>query len=127
VIELTEHIDFGQYPGLQGALVRLRKSGVRLAVDDAGSGYSSLTHILKLAPELIKLDRELVCGIDIDPVRRALVTALVLFAADTGAEILAEGIETSDELDVVRRLGVRYSQGYYLGRPAALKDVGIRL
>jgi EAL domain-containing protein (putative c-di-GMP-specific phosphodiesterase class I)/putative methionine-R-sulfoxide reductase with GAF domain len=125
VIELTEHIAFDQYPGLQGALVRLRKSGVRIAVDDAGSGYSSLTHILKLAPDFIKLDRELVCGIDIDPVRRALVTALVVFAADTGAEILAEGVETSDELDVVRRLGVRYSQGYHLGRPAALEDVGI--
>ena len=123
--KLTEHTAFNDYPGLQAALMRLRKGGVRLAVDDAGSGYSSLTHILKLAPDFIKLDRELISGIDIDPVRRALVISLVAFAADTGAEILAEGIETKDELDAVRRLGVRYAQGYYLGRPAPLDGLDI--
>ena len=120
VVELTEHTSFDHYPGLQAALLRLRHGGVRLAVDDAGSGYSSLTHILKLAPDFIKLDRELIAGIDIDPVRRALVTSLVVFAVDTGAEILAEGVETADELETLRRLGVRYAQGYYLGRPAPL-------
>jgi EAL domain-containing protein (putative c-di-GMP-specific phosphodiesterase class I) len=125
VLELTEHTAFNDYPGLQAALMRLRKGGVRLAVDDAGSGYSSLTHILKLAPDFIKLDRELISGIDVDLVRRALVISLVAFAADTGAEILAEGIETKDELDAVRRLGVRYAQGYYLGRPAPLDSLDI--
>ena len=122
VLELTEHTAFDDYPGLQAALIALRKGGVRLAVDDAGSGYSSLTHILNLAPDFIKLDRELISGIDVDPVRRALVTSLVAFATDTGAEIVAEGIETGDELEAVRRLGVRYAQGYYLGRPAPLLD-----
>jgi EAL domain-containing protein (putative c-di-GMP-specific phosphodiesterase class I) len=120
VLELTEHTAFDDYPGLHAALMPLRKGGVRLAVDDAGSGYSSLTHILKLAPDFIKLDRELISGIDVDPVRRALVTSLVAFAADTGAEILAEGVETKHELEAVRRLGVRYAQGYHLGRPAPL-------
>lgn len=123
VLELTEHTAFDNYPSLPGELMALRRGGVRLAVDDAGSGYSSLTHILNLAPDFIKLDRELICGIDLDPVRRALVTSLVTFAADTGAEILAEGVETRDELDVVRRLGVRYAQGYYLGRPAPLHEL----
>ncbi|MGQ0433189.1 MAG: sensor domain-containing phosphodiesterase [Microthrixaceae bacterium] len=125
VLELTEHTAFDDHPGLPAALMALRKAGIRLAVDDAGSGYSSLTHILKLAPDYIKLDRELICGIDLDPVRRALVTSLVTFAADTGAEILAEGVETKDELDAVRRLGVRYAQGYYLGRPAPLHDLDV--
>ena len=120
VLELTEHTAFDDYPGLQVALMGLRRGGIELAVDDAGSGYSSLTHILKLAPDFIKLDRELISGIDVDPVRRALVTSLVAFAADTGAEILAEGVETTDELEAVRRLGVRYAQGYYFGRPAPL-------
>lgn len=122
MIELTEHTAFDNYPRLQAALMRLRKGGVRLAVDDAGSGYSSLTHILKLAPDFIKLDRELISGIDLDPVRRALVTSLVAFAAETGADILAEGVETASELDAIRHLGVRYAQGHYLGRPAPLPD-----
>lgn len=120
VLELTEHTDVEDYPGLTTALRALRRHGVRVAVDDAGSGYSSLAHILKLAPDYIKLDRELISGIDLDPVRRALAGSLVAFAADTGAEILAEGVETADELEAVRRLGIRYAQGYHLGRPAPL-------
>jgi EAL domain-containing protein (putative c-di-GMP-specific phosphodiesterase class I) len=120
VLELTEHTDVEDYPGLTSALQTLRRRGARVAVDDAGSGYSSLAHILKLAPDYIKLDRELISGIDLDPVRRALAGSLVAFAADTGAEILAEGVETADELDAVRRLGIRYAQGYHLGRPAPL-------
>lgn len=127
VLELTEHTAFDHYPGLPAALMALRKGGVRLSVDDAGSGYSSLAHILKLAPDFIKLDRELTSGIDLDPVRRALVTSLVAFAADTGAEILAEGVETRDELEAVRRLGVRYAQGYHLGRPAPLNPLNLNL
>lgn len=125
VLELTEHSSFDDYPGLPAALAKLRSTGLRLAVDDAGSGYSSLTHILKLAPDFIKLDREIITGIDLDPVRRALVTSLVTFAADTGAEIVAEGIETIDELHEVKRLGVRYAQGYYLGQPGQLESVSL--
>lgn len=127
VLELTEHTAFDEYPGLPAALMALRQDGIRLSVDDAGSGYSSLTHILRLAPDFIKLDRELISGIDLDPVRRALVTSLVAFAADTGAEILAEGVETHDELEAVRRLGVRYAQGFHLGRPATLTALDLNL
>jgi EAL domain-containing protein (putative c-di-GMP-specific phosphodiesterase class I)/putative methionine-R-sulfoxide reductase with GAF domain len=125
VIELTEHLSFDDYPGLQAALFALRRQGIRVAVDDAGSGYSSLTHILQLAPDYIKLDREMIRSIDIDPVRRALVTSLVSFAGDTGASIVAEGLETIDELDAVRRLGVRYAQGYYLGRPLPIDAIDL--
>ncbi|HEX9681485.1 MAG TPA: EAL domain-containing protein [Acidimicrobiales bacterium] len=127
VLELTEHTTFDDYPGLPAALMALRKEGIQLSVDDAGSGYSSLTHILKLAPDFIKLDRELISGIDLDPVRRALVTSLVAFAADTGAEILAEGVETQDELEAVRNLGVRYAQGYHLGRPVPLTELDLNI
>jgi EAL domain-containing protein (putative c-di-GMP-specific phosphodiesterase class I) len=120
VLELTEHVDIEDYPGLTGSILALRRVGVRIAVDDAGTGYSGLAHILKMAPDLIKLDRELVSNIDMDPVRRALAASLVAFAADTGAEITAEGVETADELEAVRRLGVHYAQGYHLGAPAPL-------
>lgn len=120
IVELTEHTIVDDYPGLIAALRAVRRRGTRIAIDDTGSGYSSLAHIVKLAPDFIKLDRDLVNGIDIDPVRRALATCLVTFAADSGAQIIAEGVETEEELKVLRRLGVRYAQGYHLGHPAAL-------
>jgi EAL domain-containing protein (putative c-di-GMP-specific phosphodiesterase class I) len=121
ILELTEHTAIEDYAKLVAALRVLRRAGTRIAIDDTGSGYSSLGHILKLAPDFIKLDRDLVSGIDVDPVRRALAASLVSFAAETGAQIIAEGVETEDELHVLRRLGVRNAQGYHLGRPAPLE------
>ena len=121
ILELTEHTAIEDYAKLIAALRVLRRAGTRIAIDDTGSGYSSLGHILKLAPDFIKLDRDLVSGIDLDPVRRALAASLVSFAAETGAQIIAEGVETAAELSVLRRLGVRNAQGYHLGRPAPLE------
>jgi EAL domain-containing protein (putative c-di-GMP-specific phosphodiesterase class I) len=120
IVELTEHAAIDDYPRLIEALAPARRRGIRLAIDDTGSGYSSLAHILKLAPEFIKLDCEITRGIDLDPVRRALASSLVTFAAETGAEIIAEGVETADELDVLRSLGIDHAQGYHLGPPAPL-------
>jgi EAL domain-containing protein (putative c-di-GMP-specific phosphodiesterase class I) len=123
IIELTEHTVVDDYDGLISSLRTLRRSGLRVAIDDTGAGYSSLAHILKIAPDFIKLDRELTRGIDGDPVRRAMATALIAFAADTGAQIVAEGIETSDELAELRRLDVPLGQGYHLGRPVEVGDL----
>ena len=117
VLELTEHVAIADYARVRHTLSCLRSDGVRLAIDDTGAGFASLSHIIKLAPDLIKLDFDLVHGIADDPVRRSMATAIVAFAADTGAEIVAEGIETEAELEVVRRLGIRYGQGYLLGKP----------
>src|SRR5207237_2814930 len=94
----------------------------RLAIDDAGAGFASLRHVLRLNPDLIKLDISLTRRIDTDPVRRALATSLIAFAAEVGATILAEGIESRWELEALRRLGVRYGQGYHLARPAPLPE-----
>jgi len=121
ILELTEHDLVDDYPALIAALHPLRRNGLRVAIDDTGAGYSSLAHILKVAPDFIKLDFELTSGIDIDPVRRALAASLVAFAAETGAEIIAEGVETEDELEVLRRLNVRFGQGFQLGRPSTLE------
>lgn len=123
VIELTEQVAVDDYPHLARQIDRLRALGVRLAIDDTGAGFASLAHILKLDPDLIKLDRTLTSGIDADPVRRALASALVSFAAQTRADIIAEGIETKEELEVLCDLGVRYGQGYFLGRPRLLDGV----
>lgn len=127
VIELTEQVRVDDYPALRVALMDLRRDGVTLAIDDAGAGYASLSHILKLAPDFIKLDLTLTQGIDVDPVRRALATALVNFAQETGARIISEGIETEDELLTLRELGVHYGQGYLLGRPGPLREVPLAL
>lgn len=125
VIELTEHAAFERFPEMPAALVPLRRAGALISVDDAGSGYSTLAHILRLAPDFIKLDRQLISGIDLDPVRRAMVTSMVTFAGETGATILAEGIENADELETVRSLGVRFCQGFHLSRPAPLEQLDL--
>jgi EAL domain-containing protein (putative c-di-GMP-specific phosphodiesterase class I) len=86
-------------------------------VDDAGAGYSGLHHILRLRPDLIKLDMSLTRDIDTDPARQALAAALVAFAYDTDSRIIAEGVETLQELETLASLGIDRAQGYLLGRP----------
>jgi EAL domain-containing protein (putative c-di-GMP-specific phosphodiesterase class I) len=117
VIEITEHAAIENYLEFEDKLASLREEGVRLAVDDAGAGFASLRHILRLAPDLIKLDMTLTRDIDSDPARRAMASAMISFAGETGADVVAEGIETEAELEVIRSLGARYGQGYLLGRP----------
>jgi EAL domain-containing protein (putative c-di-GMP-specific phosphodiesterase class I) len=117
IVEITEHERIDDYAAVRTALARLGPD-VRLAIDDAGSGYASLRHIFALQPAFVKLDIEWIHGIDRDPVRRALVSGLVYFATETGCELIAEGIETEDELEAVRELGIELGQGYLLGRPA---------
>ena len=90
---LTEHTRVDDYDGLLAALDRLRRRGIRIAVDDTGAGYAGLQHLLRIRPHMLKLDTALTHGIDHDPVR-SLAAALVTFALETGATIIAEGIET---------------------------------
>jgi EAL domain-containing protein (putative c-di-GMP-specific phosphodiesterase class I) len=125
VLELTEHVEFTCLAPLQEALTRMRSHGLRVAVDDTGSGYASLQNILALAPEVIKLDLGLVKGIDRDPVRRALARALSGFATECGAALIAEGIETYAELETLKKRGVTLGQGYYLARPAPIGDLDL--
>jgi EAL domain-containing protein (putative c-di-GMP-specific phosphodiesterase class I)/putative methionine-R-sulfoxide reductase with GAF domain len=123
VVELTEHFQVDDYPQLREALSAFRTHGIRLAIDDTGSGISSLSHIVKLDPDIIKVDKELIRHVDVDPVRQSLVAAVVMFAPELGAAVVAEGIETKGELDALRRLGVGCGQGYFLGRPGPLETL----
>lgn len=120
VLEVTEHSQVEDYDALRAALAPLRSGGVKLAIDDAGAGYSSLQHILQLQPDIIKLDMGLVRGVDQDPAKRALAAALCFFARETGCQIVAEGIETEAEFAALEALGVSRGQGYLLGRPGDL-------
>jgi EAL domain-containing protein (putative c-di-GMP-specific phosphodiesterase class I)/AmiR/NasT family two-component response regulator len=120
VVELTEHAPVVDYERLQANLDQLRRVGVRIAIDDAGAGYASFQHILRLRPDFIKLDLDLTRGIDSDPVRRALASALVTFGGEIGSQMIAEGVERREELSVLADLGFAAAQGYYLGRPNPL-------
>lgn len=120
VLEITEHVPVEEYEGMRSALSLLRSRGLKLAIDDAGSGYASFRHILQLQPDIIKLDQSLIRNIDLDPGRRALASALTSFAKDTNSKVIAEGVETWQELETLRELQVQAAQGYLLGRPAAI-------
>jgi EAL domain-containing protein (putative c-di-GMP-specific phosphodiesterase class I) len=122
VLEMTEHAAVTDYGELTAALRLLRQRGLRVAVDDAGAGYASFRHILRLNPEWIKLDMSITHGVNVDAARAGLAGALVGFAAKTGSRIIAEGVENEDELHTLRNLGVTAAQGYYLGRPTRLGE-----
>jgi EAL domain-containing protein (putative c-di-GMP-specific phosphodiesterase class I) len=118
-LEITEAIPFRDAHQGVAMLRELRKrAGVVLVVDDFGAGYSNLSRIRDLEPGIVKLDRELVHDLDRDPRGRRLVAAALRFCTDLGAQVVAEGIETPGELQVLRDLGVHYGQGYLLARPA---------
>ncbi|MEM7471883.1 MAG: EAL domain-containing protein [Pseudomonadota bacterium] len=120
VLEVTEHAEITDPVAMLSEISNLRAHGLRLAVDDAGAGYSGLQQIVQLNPDIIKLDISLTSGIEKDIVRRFLAEALVGFAEQTEAKIVAEGIETEAELAALRALRVPLGQGYLLGRPADL-------
>lgn len=120
MLEVTEHASISDYAQIADTLEPLRKQGLRLAVDDAGAGYASFRHILRLKPDVIKLDGSLIRNIDSNTDCRALAAALVRFAEETGSKVVAECIETEAELAVLRVLKVNKAQGYLLGRPAPI-------
>lgn len=121
VLELTEHVAIDDYGRLREAIALL---GTRadVSIDDAGSGYASLRHILELGPRYVKLDISLVRSIETDAARQAIVAGLVHFATTTGVELIAEGIETEPQLEALRALGIRLGQGYLLGRPGPFPE-----
>ena len=118
VVELTEHEVVVGYDKLQAALAPLRDKGMRLAVDDAGSGYASLKHIIEIEPEFIKIDSGLVQGVATDASRAKAVEALVHLADHLNATTIAEGVESEADLAILESIGVTAAQGFLLGRPS---------
>lgn len=121
IIELTEYARVEDFRELRGALKPLVSLGAKVAVDDAGSGYAGLKHIVGVNADLIKLDRGLIKDIESSPVSRALISALSVFARQTGSILLAEGIETRSEFETLNALGIEYGQGNFLGQPVSMK------
>lgn len=123
VFEITEQADLRSLPHFKRTLEHYRGQGYMVAIDDAGAGFSSLQAIAQLRPDFIKMDMSLVRGVDGDPVKRALMETFVAFAEKIGCFIIAEGIETENELRTLVKMGVHYGQGYRLGRPGQPKSV----
>ena len=118
VIELTELSEVEDYARLSRRVEQLRAQGFRIAIDDAGAGYASLRHVLKLAPDVIKLDLSITRGIDTIVRHQQLASAIINFSIETGVTLVAEGVETPGERNTLIELRVPYGQGYLFGRPA---------
>lgn len=118
-LEVTEAVPLAHHRVCRDVLAELRaRGGIHLAVDDLGAGYSNLRHIVDLEPSMVKLDRGLVAGIDRSPRQHQLVRSIVQLCGELGATVVAEGIETEDELLALSDTGAHYGQGYLLARPA---------
>ena len=117
LLELSEHDQVEDYATLQAALEPFRARGLRLAIDDVGAGFSSLRHIVVTAPDVIKIDRSIITGLNTDPVLTKLVESLVEFGHGCRVRVVAEGVETVGEAAALRTLGVDYGQGWHHGRP----------
>ena len=123
VLELSEHDQVADYAVLRDVLEPLRAAGMRLAIDDVGAGFSSLRHIILTAPDVIKLDRSIIDGVSGDPVLATLVRSLVDFARGCDARVVAEGVETAADGEILLGLGVDYGQGWFYGRPGPAGDL----
>lgn len=117
VVELTEHERVSDVPQLVDVATRLRAMGLRFALDDFGDGRSSLRLWSELRPEIVKIDKYFVHGIDEAGVKVQTLRGILRLAETFGSALVAEGIETEAELRIVRDLGIDYGQGYLLGRP----------
>lgn len=117
VLEVSEQESIDNYDTLKNILNPLRQIGVRLAVDDAGAGFASFWHVLKLEPDFIKLDARLIGGIDTDGPKEKLVQSIMDYANYVGSIVVAEGVETEKELVTLKGLGVQQAQGFFLGMP----------
>lgn len=118
ILEITEHELVTDYAAVLETVAGLGE--VRVAVDDAGAGYASLRHVYELRPDVVKLDRAWVSGIDQDPVRQALIAGLHVFCQATEASLVGEGIERGEEAAMLASLGVLWGQGFFFARPAVL-------
>jgi len=123
VVEITEHAIVDEYAPLMAALEKLNSKRTRLAVDDVGAGYSGLGHIIRITPDVMKLDMSLIRGIAEDVVKQALASSAVAFASRVNIDIVAEGIETAEDANALHLLGVRYGQGYYYAKPDDLSKI----
>ena len=120
VVEITEHQDIDD-DAFHLKLAPLRAAGGKVAIDDFGAGHASLSQILTVAPDWIKLDLSLTHSLASSPVARALARAIVGFAEEVGVGVVAEGVEDANHVTALASIGIRHAQGHHFGRPAPLE------
>src|SRR5580658_5021019 len=117
VLEVTERASLDHVQDVRGRLADLRQMGFRIVIDDLGAGYAGLTSFAALEPEFVKLDLSLVRGIDRSHTKATLVRSMTSACRDLGMLVVAEGVETPEERDLLVTLGCDFLQGYLLGKP----------
>ncbi len=127
ILELTENEQIVDVPLLEQIFNVYRRNNLRIAIDDFGAGFSGLSLLARFQPDTIKIDMEVVRGLDVDTRRRSIIGNLVRMATDLGIKVVAEGAETEAEVEALRDLGVYLIQGYYFARPSfqALPSVAL--
>ena len=119
IFEITERNVITDMNGFMVTIDHYKSQDYRIAIDDAGAGYSGLNLISDVNPNYIKLDMKLIRHVDTDSVKFAIVKGMVELSKASNIQLIAEGIETSEELDTLVNLGVQYGQGYFIQQPAA--------
>ena len=121
VFEISEQESISSFGAFREMLDYYRNLGFQFALDDTGAGYAGLEELLELEPDYIKIDRAMVSGVDQDPARQDVLTALLQLAEKMGAQVIGEGLDTLEELEMLGRLGIRFGQGWLFGRPTPLR------
>ncbi len=116
--EIVETEDIADTPHLLNIIAEYRRQGFKIALDDFATGYSGLTRLAELRPDIVKLDRALIQDCDQDSTRLAIIRSMVTLAAEIGVKIVVEGVERAAEVAAAHAVGVRYMQGFYFARPA---------
>ncbi|NVD06694.1 EAL domain-containing protein [Vibrio sp. JPW-9-11-11] len=123
VIEVTESIPLEDKPQVQELLRFLRRQGVKVALDDFGTGYASFSNLMKNTIDILKIDRSFVMDIEQNRNNVVLIQSVTLLAEQLGVSVIAEGVETQQQLDILRGLNCRYIQGYLLSKPKPIEAV----
>lgn len=122
VIELSEQYPVDDYALISNGIRYLRDSGYELAIDDLGAGYSGLRVWSEFSPEYVKIDRHFIDGINLDPIKYEFVRSIQEISRSLGCKVIAEGIETEEELKSIRALGITHGQGFLLGKPGLMPN-----
>lgn len=123
VLEITEHARVFDYEPVTSALATLREAGFRVAVDDLGTGHAGINHLLRFQPDVFKIDLSVVQGVRRDPLRRAIAATFATLAANIGASVVAEGIETMEDRDALEILGLTAGQGFHIAHPLTADEI----
>jgi len=119
VIEITEKLVIENYSLFRDTMAYFTDLGMAFAVDDVGAGYSGLESIARLKPSFLKIDTALVRDVHVSMVNRAMVKAIISLGHGIGATVIAEGIQSENESQALKSMGVDFGQGFYLARPDA--------